>query len=256
MANQSKQKTVQIVKDYSARLFGFIRGKVSSNEDAEDILQEVWFQLSQSVNVDEIEQISGWLFKVAKNKIIDRHRKKKPDSLDDYDPEEEGISFVKQILLTDFDDPETEYLREIFWKELFAALEELPRKQREVYIQNELEDKTLQQIADETDEKLKTIISRKGYAVKHLRKRLFTLYEEFFEYWYKNKTINKLNDDEKKKICMFFDCTLYHIRVGTDCDAVVECHIARLAPPELHLFLASAGIIDFMQNTLWRLPWI
>lgn len=182
MANQSKQKTVQIVKDYSARLFGFIRGKVSSNEDAEDILQEVWFQLSQSVNVDEIEQISGWLFKVAKNKIIDRHRKKKPDSLDDYDPEEEGISFVKQILLTDFDDPETEYLREIFWKELFAALEELPRKQREVYIQNELEDKTLQQIADETDEKLKTIISRKGYAVKHLRKRLFTLYEEFFEY--------------------------------------------------------------------------
>lgn len=181
MSNQSKQKTVQIVKDYGTRLFGFIRGKVSSNEDAEDILQEVWFQLSRSINMGEIEQISGWLFKVARNKIIDRHRKKKLDTLDE-DDQEEGISFVKQILLTDFDDPESEYLREIFWKELFEALEELPRKQREVYVQNELEDKTLQQIADETGEKLKTIISRKGYAIKHLRKRLVSLYEEFFDY--------------------------------------------------------------------------
>lgn len=179
MTNQSKQKTVQIIKDYGGRLFGFIRGKVTSKEDAEDILQEVWFQLSRSVNLNDIDQISGWLFQVARNKIIDRHRKKKPGLLDDFDQMEDGISLVKEILLTDTDDPEIAPLRQLFWKELFHALDELPENQREVYIQNELEDMTLQQIADKNGEKLKTIISRKGYAVKHLRKRLLTLYEAF-----------------------------------------------------------------------------
>lgn len=182
MTNQSKQKTVQIVREYGGRLFGFIRQKVASKEDAEDILQEVWFQLSRSVNIEEIEQMSGWLFKVARNKIIDRHRKKKPDALSDYENEDEdGVPFVKEILLTDFQDPETAYLKDVFWQELFIALEELPEKQRQVFIQNELEDLTLQQIADQTGENLKTIISRKGYAVKHLRKRLLTLYEEFYK---------------------------------------------------------------------------
>lgn len=181
MANQSKQKVVQIVKDYSGRLFGFIQGKVTSQEDAEDILQEVWFQLSRTVNVEDIDQISGWLFKVARNKIIDKHRKKKPDALEDYrNDEEDGASFVSQILVADFNDPETAHLKDIFWQELFTALDELPENQRQVFIQNELEDMTLQQIADDTGEKLKTIISRKGYAVKHLRKRLLTLYDEFF----------------------------------------------------------------------------
>jgi RNA polymerase sigma factor (sigma-70 family) len=80
------------------------------------------------------------------------------------------------------DDPETEFLKEVFWQELFAALEELPENQKQVFIQNELEDKTLQQIADETGENLKTVISRKGYAVKYLRKRLGTLYHEFLDF--------------------------------------------------------------------------
>lgn len=181
MADQSK--FVQIVKAYGSRLFGFIRGKVGSNEDAEDILQEVWFQLSRFVDVGEIEQVSGWLFKVARNKIVDKHRKMNPDALEDYDHEdEEGTSLVRKILLTDPSDPEMEYLKEIFWQELFAALEELPENQQRVFVLNELEDFTLQQIAEKENEKLKTIISRKGYAVKHLRKRLAGLYDEFFEY--------------------------------------------------------------------------
>ena len=180
MADQSKPKVVQIAKDYGSRLFGFIRGKVASNEDAEDILQEVWFQLSRTVNVEDIDQISGWLFKVARNKIVDRHRKKKTDFLDDYDTQgEDGVSFVQQILTADVNDPETADLKDLFWQELIGALDELPENQRRVFVQNELEDLTLREIADETGENLKTIISRKGYAVKHLRKRLVALYEEF-----------------------------------------------------------------------------
>lgn len=182
MSDQPKQKIARITKDYGSRLFGFIRGKVNSKEDAEDILQEVWFQLSRSVNLEDIDQISGWLFKVARNKIIDKGRKMQPEGLDDYSDENETYGFsVKEILLMDSDDTEMKLFKELFWEKLFQALEELPEKQRQVYIWNELEDMTLQQIADKTGNKLKTIISRKGYAVKHLRNRLDTLYTEFFE---------------------------------------------------------------------------
>ncbi|WP_317170067.1 RNA polymerase sigma factor [Rhodocytophaga rosea] len=183
MAEKPGQKIIQTVKDYGKRLFGFIRGKVKSDEDAEDILQEVWYQLSNVVDVNEIDQMSGWLFQVARNKIIDKYRKKTPDSLDGmlYE-EEEGEFTLKSILLADNTNPETEYLKEVFWAELFTALEELPENQRQVFIWNELEDMTLQQIADQTGEKLKTIISRKGYAVKHLRQRLEALYNDFLNY--------------------------------------------------------------------------
>lgn len=183
MAENPRQTIIQTVKDYGGRLFRFIRGRVKSDEDAEDILQDVWYQLSNVVNVNEIEQMSGWLFQVARNKIVDKHRKKTPDSLDamSYE-EEEGEFYLKDILLADDTNPETEYIREVFWQELFVALEELPENQRQVFVWNELEELTLQQIADRTGEKLKTIISRKGYAVKHLRKRLETLYNDFLIY--------------------------------------------------------------------------
>ena len=84
--------------------------------------------------------------------------------------------------MADADHPDSIYIKELFWEELFLALDELPENQRQVFIWNELEEKTLQQIADETGEKLKTIISRKGYAVKYLRSRLQTLYNEFLDY--------------------------------------------------------------------------
>jgi RNA polymerase sigma factor (sigma-70 family) len=178
-----RQKIVQTVKDYGKRLFRFIRGKVRSDQDAEDILQEVWYQLSHSVNVNEIEQMSSWLFRVARNKIIDKYRRKTPLPLDvpEYD-EGEGAFLLKELLLADPTDPETEYFREVFWQALFAALEELPENQRQVFVWNELEEMTLQEIADKTGQNLKTIISRKGYAVKHLRKRLEVLYRDYFNY--------------------------------------------------------------------------
>ncbi len=181
--DSSRQKIVQTVKDYGKRLFRFIRGRVQSDEDAEDILQEVWYQLSHSANVNEIGQMSGWLFRVARNKIIDQHRKKKPVALDELSYlDEEGAFLLKEFLLTAPDSPETEYMQEVFWQELFAALEELPENQRQVFVWNELEEMTLQEIADKTGQNLKTVISRKGYAVKHLRKKLEILYRDYFNY--------------------------------------------------------------------------
>ncbi len=184
MAAQPKQNIAHTVKEYGKRLFGFISSKVNSNEDAEDILQDVWYQLSNLVNTKEIEQMSGWLFRVARNKITDKYRKRTEEPLDGIlqEDEDENSFGFKEILFADNASPETEQLRELFWRQLFAALDELPQNQREVFILNELEELTLQQIADKTGENLKTIISRQGHAVKHLRKRLEALYNEFTNY--------------------------------------------------------------------------
>lgn len=173
------QNVIETVKEYGKRLFGFIRTRVNTNEDAEDILQDVWYQLTLLDN-GPVEQLGAWLYRVAQNKIIDRYRKQKPESLEDFtfEDEEGGISF-KEILLSDEnDDPEKEYLKKMFWDELLAALSELPEPQRKVFVMNELEDKTFQEIADQSGENIKTLISRKRYAVIYLRERLRPFYEE------------------------------------------------------------------------------
>jgi RNA polymerase sigma factor (sigma-70 family) len=158
----------------------FINSKVAKTEDAEDILQEVWFQTSRLTNLNELENVGAWLYSVTRNKIIDSYRKKKSESLEDFVyQDEDGELNVKDILLADdSNSPELGVFKEMFWNELMKALDELPEKQKRVYIQNELEDKTLQEIADEEGENIKTIISRKSYAVKHLRKRLQSLYDD------------------------------------------------------------------------------
>jgi RNA polymerase sigma factor (sigma-70 family) len=179
-ANKQATSVVQAVKEYGKRLSGFVRAKVRTDEDAEDIMQEVWYQLSGIGEETEIESLSGWLYRVARHKIIDLYRRKTTEPLDSMigDDEQDGFD-IGGILYADTATPETEYLRDIFREELFAALDELPEAQRQVYVWNELEDMTLQQIADRTGDHLKTVISRKGYAVKHLRKRLETLYKEY-----------------------------------------------------------------------------
>lgn len=170
----------QTIKHYGKQLFAFIRGKVPRAEDAEDILQDVWYQLSKLTNFDEIESISGWLYAVSRNRVTDFYRKKKSDNLEDFTYEDEDNDFqIKDLLLLDdSSDPDLALFKEFFWDELFKALDELPENQRSVFVQNEIEDKTLQEIADASGENLKTIISRKGYAVKHLRKKLQPLYAE------------------------------------------------------------------------------
>jgi len=180
MAEKNKQTLASSVKQYGAQLAGFIRSKVGNNEDAKDILQDVWYQFSRLTNLDDIENISGWLYNVSRNRITDNYRKKKPASLEDFkvNDDENLFSFKEILLIDDSGNPELALFKNLFWEELMSALDELPEKQREVFVLNEMEDKTLGEIAEETNENLKTIISRKGYAVKHLRKRLDYLYKE------------------------------------------------------------------------------
>ena len=178
---EQKKGISDTIKTYGQKLFGFIRSKVNSNEDAEDLLQDVWYRFSQLSNLDELESVSGWLYSVARNRVTDFYRKKKDDALEDYTYEnEDGEMNIKDILLSnDTHHPELKQFKNLFWDELLKALDELPANQREVFIRNELEDESLQQIADSSGENIKTIISRKGYAVKHLRERLNDLYQEF-----------------------------------------------------------------------------
>jgi RNA polymerase sigma factor (sigma-70 family) len=178
---EKKNSISDTIKTYGQRLFGFIRAKVNSNEDAEDLLQDVWYRFSQLSNLDELESVSGWLYQVARNRVTDFYRKKKTDALEDHSYEnEEGEINIKDILLADdTHHPELKQFKNLFWDELLKALDELPANQRNVFVRNELEDESLQQIAETTGENIKTIISRKGYAVKHLRTRLNALYEEF-----------------------------------------------------------------------------
>jgi RNA polymerase sigma factor (sigma-70 family) len=180
MAEKSNNSVAKMIKKYSDQISGFINSKVSNNDDAKDILQDVWFQLSRLTNLDEIESMSGWLYRVARNRITDSYRKKKPDPLENYLVENgEGEFTFREILLADDSgNPELGMFKELFWNELSKALDELPPNQKEVFVLNEIEDMTLQDIADKTGANIKTIISRKGYAVKHLRIRLNHLYNE------------------------------------------------------------------------------
>lgn len=182
MAERKRKNITQTVEENSGGLFRFIRSRVPTAADAEDILQEVWYRFSSVVDTEPIEQASAWLFRVARNRITDRYRKRKEESIEDLAFEdEEGNSFFKEVLFQSDDTPESEMFRNIFWEALFEALDELPEKQKEVFVWNEMEDQTFQEISDRTGTNIKTLISRKGYAVKHLRKRLQTLYDEFLD---------------------------------------------------------------------------
>jgi RNA polymerase sigma factor (sigma-70 family) len=176
---EKQQKIMDAVRDYGKRLSGFIRSRVKSSEDAEDILQDVWVQLSTVLDVEPVGQLSAWLYRVTRNRIIDRQRKYKAElpEIRQFENEEGEMDFGG-FFPADDNTPETEFERAHFREQLFAALNALPQKQREVFVWNELEEMTLQQIADQTGENIKTIISRKRYAVAHLREWFQKLYNE------------------------------------------------------------------------------
>jgi RNA polymerase sigma factor (sigma-70 family) len=173
-----------LIGRFGKQLLGFIRKRVGSQADAEDILQDVWYQLTTAVDTEPIEQMSGWLFKVARNKIIDRYRKKQPDSLDLLLETGESANGpdLAAILLDKGQDPETDNLRSLFWKTLHEALDELPEEQRTVFVWNELDGLSFKEIAERTGEKVNALISRKRYAVLHLRERLLHLYQVIIEH--------------------------------------------------------------------------
>lgn len=183
MTAERNNNITSIIKSFRKQLFGFIKQRVSNIEDAEDLLQDVFYQLADYK--EPIEQVSGWLFKVARNKITDSYRKNKlplaDDVLNSSQSDEEFFDW-KEFLLIDDDNPETTYLRSLFWETLQKALEELPAEQRDVFIQNEMEGIPFKDIEIQTGVSVATLISRKRYAVLHLRNRLFVLKEELLNY--------------------------------------------------------------------------
>ena len=183
MAADRKRNITQVITDYSKRLMGFIRKRVNNEADAEDILQDVFYQFIG--NTQPIEQMTAWMFTVARNKIIDRQRKKRPEALEDLFGEEEsdegGLNWT-EFLFDASDNPEKDYLRTLFWEELNNALNELPEEQKRVFILNELEGLPFKDIAEQTGETVNTLLSRKRYAVLHLRNRLSVLKDELLNY--------------------------------------------------------------------------
>ena len=177
---QRQQSIVNAVQNYGKRLFSFIRSRVKNDEDAEDILQDVWYQLSSIVDTEPIEQLSAWLYRVSRNRIVDKKRKQSTLSIEELAYEnEDGEMVFPDDLLSDRMNPESEFEKEYLKKMFFKAIDELPEKQRDVFVWNELEDLTLQEISDKTGENIKTIISRKRYAVAQLRERLQGIYNEY-----------------------------------------------------------------------------
>jgi len=181
MSNDQKSRISRVVHDVGQKLTRFIRARVPSDSDAEDVLQDVWQQLVTTLEAGPVEQVGAWLFTVARNRIIDRYRKPPMASLDaliDDADEETGFDFAAFVLRDD-KTPQTEHLRHLFWEQLHAALAELPEEQRQVFVWHELEALSFQDIAALTGENVNTLLSRKRYAVLHLRQRLEALRDEF-----------------------------------------------------------------------------
>ncbi len=162
------------------RLFDFIRRRVRTEEDAEDILSDVFYQLISSYSVTEpIEKMTSWLFTVARNKIIDWYRKKRPESLPrDLNDPSMPLN-LEDILYDPTQNPDEVYARSLVWTELAEALDELPEEQKQVFVMHELEGKSFKEIAEITGEPQNTLLSRKRYAVLYLREQLQELYDEF-----------------------------------------------------------------------------
>ncbi len=161
------------------RLFEFIRRRVRNEADAEDILQDVFYQLAASYSVTEpIEKLTSWLFTVARNKVIDWYRKRRPVSSPVEDLEADLPLSLTDLLFDPAQAPDAMYTRSRVWSELADALDDLPEEQKQVFVMHELEGKSFKEIAAITGEPINTLLSRKRYAVLYLREQLQELYQE------------------------------------------------------------------------------
>ncbi len=169
------------VEKEQKRLFGFIRKRVNSDEDAQDILQDVFYQFVEVYRgLEKIERTSSWLYRVARNKIIDRYRKKKETSVQDQfgGNNNEGLYLEELIPLINTDTPEDAFTRELVMEAVDEGLDELPLGQKEVFVLHEIEGKSFNEISEELGVKVNTLITRKRYAVLHLREKLEELFNE------------------------------------------------------------------------------
>jgi len=183
MAPEQDQRISEVVKLERARLKNFIRRRVPDERDAEDILQDVFYELVEAYRMMKpIERVSAWLYRVARNRITDLFRKKRPETLASEPAEftEDGESLQLEDLLPSPDEgPEAAYARGVLLDELDAALDELPEEQRQVFVAHEMEGRSFKELAQATGLNVNTLVLRKHYAVVRLRERLEAIYEEF-----------------------------------------------------------------------------
>ena len=177
---EQDQRISDVVKREQSRLLNFIRRRVPDPSDAEDILQDVFYELVEANRLlMPIGHVTGWLFQVARNRIVDLFRKKKPDSFNDIAGADDELLPFEDLLPSPDAGPEAAYARGILLDELELAIDELPEEQREVFVAHELEGRSFKEIAAQTGVKVNTLLSRKHYAVLHLRQRLQGIYDEF-----------------------------------------------------------------------------
>jgi len=182
MVDEQDRLISEAIAREQARLRNFIRRRVPDRSDAEDILQDVFYELVEAYRLMKpIEQVGAWMFRVARNRITDLFRKKRPESLQDQPVslmDSEMFTF-EELLPSPDGGPAAAYTRSVLLEELDNALDELPAEQREVFIAHEIEGRSFKELAAETGVGVNTLISRKHYAVMHLRERLRSIYDEF-----------------------------------------------------------------------------
>jgi RNA polymerase sigma factor (sigma-70 family) len=172
----------EVITEERSRLRNFIRKRVPNEADVEDLLQEVFYELvAASRLLMPIEYVTGWLFRVARNRITDLFRRRKPESFGDaaVGDEDGDLLQIEDLLPSPDAGPEALYIRQVLLDELELALDELPREQREVFVAHELEGRSFKQLAEDSGVSVNTLLSRKRYAVLHLRQRLQNIHDEF-----------------------------------------------------------------------------
>lgn len=182
MASEQDQRISDVVRREQSRLRNFIRRRVPDPRDAEDVLQDIFYRLVEANRLlMPIEHVTAWLFRVARNRITDLLREKKPETFSDaaVANDEDELLRLEELLPSSDAGPDAVYARNVLLEELALALEELPEEQREVFVAHELEGRSFKEIAVDTGVGINTLLSRKRYAVLHLRERLQSIYDEF-----------------------------------------------------------------------------
>ncbi len=179
---EENRRIADVIQRERRRLLHFIRKRVDDEGDAEDILQDVFYELTEAYRLMKpVEQAGAWLFRVARNRIIDRFRKKRPEPFAEVSTgaDDEDTLRFEDLLPSPDAAPEAAYARSVLLEELDAALGELPEEQRAVFVGHEIEGRSFKELAAETGLSINTVLARKRYAVRHLRRRLQAIYEEF-----------------------------------------------------------------------------
>jgi RNA polymerase sigma factor (sigma-70 family) len=182
MALEQDRRISEVISREQSRLRNFVRRRVPDPRDAEDILQDVFYKLVEANRMlMPIEHVTGWLFRVARNRITDFFREKKPENFSDaaVADQDDELLRLEDLLPSPDAGPEALYARSVLLEELELALDELPEDQREVFVAHELEGRSFKEMAAGSGVSVNTLLSRKRYAVLHLRERLQTVYDEF-----------------------------------------------------------------------------